>query len=203
MSDRETESGESPLRRWSRLKTQARAGQVDTEPADAPAGSGAASQEPGQAEIAADEQTPVLEDLPDIESLDQDSDYTPFLGADVPDELRRLALRKLWASDPVLANLDGLNDYDEDFSTLGTIVGMVTSLFNPGEGMPDPVPEQTLSEPDQARQPEEEMVEAGEDDAELGEDQATAATSVEPDAGCAPQTDTAADEQGPDEPDLS
>ena len=32
--------------------------------------------------------------------------------------LRRLALRRLWRSDPVLANLDGLNDYDEDFAAL-------------------------------------------------------------------------------------
>jgi hypothetical protein len=33
----------------------------------------------------------------------------------VPEALRNRALRKLWLSDPVLANLDGLNDYDEDF----------------------------------------------------------------------------------------
>ena len=54
-------------------------------------------------------------DLPDIESLDANSDYTAFLQDGVPEELQRLALRTLWRSDPVLANLDGLNDYDEDF----------------------------------------------------------------------------------------
>lgn len=54
------------------------------------------------------------EDLPDIDSLDRDSDFAPFMRRGVPEHLQRLALRKLWTSDPVLANLDGLNDYDPD-----------------------------------------------------------------------------------------
>lgn len=53
-----------------------------------------------------------MPELPDIETLDKDSDFSPFMDARVPEELQRLALRKLWASDPVYANLDGLNDYD-------------------------------------------------------------------------------------------
>ena len=57
-------------------------------------------------------------DLPDIESLDKDSDYTTFLREGVPEVLRNQALRKLWRSDPVLPCLDGLNDYDENFTLL-------------------------------------------------------------------------------------
>ncbi len=57
-----------------------------------------------------------VEDLPDIENLGRGSDYTPFLRKGVPEHLTRQALRKLWRSDPVFANLDGLNDYDEDFA---------------------------------------------------------------------------------------
>ena len=57
-------------------------------------------------------------DLPDVEELGADSDYRPFLQRTVAPALRRLALRRLWQSDPVLANLDGLNDYDEDFASL-------------------------------------------------------------------------------------
>jgi hypothetical protein len=60
-------------------------------------------------------------DLPDIETLEKDSDYTPFLAEGVPEAIRKLALRKLWASDPVLANIDGLNDYDEDFTIIEAI----------------------------------------------------------------------------------
>ncbi len=58
------------------------------------------------------------EQLPDIDSLGPDSDYRPFLQRNVAPALRRIALRRLWQSDPVLANLDGLNDYDEDFASL-------------------------------------------------------------------------------------
>lgn len=52
----------------------------------------------------------------DIETLDYESDFTVFMDAKVPEALRRMALRKLWRSNPILANIDGLNDYDEDFT---------------------------------------------------------------------------------------
>ena len=58
------------------------------------------------------------EDLPDIDTLHKDSDFTVFMREGVPEEIRNLALRKLWTSDPVLANVDGLNDYDGDYATL-------------------------------------------------------------------------------------
>ena len=54
-------------------------------------------------------------DLPDIDSLDADSDYTPFLGDNVPEQLARKALRKLWLSDASFGFRDGLDDYDENF----------------------------------------------------------------------------------------
>ncbi len=71
-------------------------------------------------------------DLPDIETLDENSDYTVFLQDGVPEELRRLALRKLWRSNPIFANLDGLNDYDEDFRLVDTVIGETVSAFRKG-----------------------------------------------------------------------
>jgi len=125
------------VRRWSRLKRAE--GQVT---ADATAaaevelaaldegGEVALSEADAEADVAeaevAEEEIKELsaEDLPDIDSLEADSDYTPFMQAGVPDKLKNLALRKLWKSDPILANVDGLNDYDEDFKLameIGTI----------------------------------------------------------------------------------
>ncbi len=105
-----TGSDERFTGRWSRLKQEARAPAPDDAPqtANLPAAEGDAPPA---------EETPTIaaEDLPDIDSLDKDSDYTPFMQVGVPEELKKLALRALWRSDPVLANLDGLNDYDEDF----------------------------------------------------------------------------------------
>ena len=57
------------------------------------------------------------EDMPDINSLDQDSDFKQFLSPGVSEELRGLALRKLFLL-PEFNIRDGLNDYDEDFSKM-------------------------------------------------------------------------------------
>lgn len=77
---------------------------------------------------------PTLSDLPDIDSLGPHSDFAGFLRPEVPAALQQLALRKLWRSDPVLANLDGLNDYDSDFSQkqLGEIV---RTAYRVGKGL--------------------------------------------------------------------
>ncbi len=58
----------------------------------------------------------------DLEALSFESDYSVFLKKGVPSALKNAALRKLWSSNPVLANVDGLNDYDEDFR-LGNQLG--------------------------------------------------------------------------------
>ena len=63
--------------------------------------------------------------LPSPEMLDAGSDFSQFMRDDVPEMLKRAALRRLWASDPVLANLDGLNDYDEDFTVIGAAAAAI------------------------------------------------------------------------------
>jgi len=57
----------------------------------------------------------------DIDTLEYDSDFTVFMKDKVPKTLKRMALRKLWLSNPILANVDGLNDYDEDFTDAATV----------------------------------------------------------------------------------
>jgi hypothetical protein len=52
----------------------------------------------------------------DIERLDFSSAYTPFLGADVPQEIASRALQKLWMSSDIIARPDDLDDYLEDFT---------------------------------------------------------------------------------------
>ena len=61
------------------------------------------------------EQEEAVRNLPPIESLNKDSDFTPFLAQNVPDFLKRQAYRILWRSDPFFGFRDGLDDYDEDF----------------------------------------------------------------------------------------
>lgn len=73
-------------------------------------------------------------DLPDVETLNADSDFTGFLGKNVPQDLTNKALRKLWRSDPVLSNMDGLNDYDEDYSKIGMVYEVVKTAYRIGQG---------------------------------------------------------------------
>ena len=144
----QAKDGEGFATRWSRRKTQERertqipdAAPEPDLPSD-PADAGAVQ------EIAP-------EDLPDIETLDKESDYTPFLQAGVPDKLRRLAFRKLWLSDPIFGNLDGLNDYDEDYSAIGIVAKEIVSRYKPGQGMVDEEePDISPEDADQKMQPD-------------------------------------------------
>lgn len=116
------------LGRWSRLK------RGEPPPQESPA---AAPPAKAEADSAPPAEAPPEEEsslrLPDISSLTKDSDFTVFLRAGVPEELRRQALRKLWRSDPVLANLDGLNDYEGDFQ--GEALGkLVRTAYRVGKG---------------------------------------------------------------------
>jgi len=68
----------------------------------------------------------------DIETLSYDSDYELFMKKGVPEELKNQAMRKLWRSNPILANVDGLNDYDENFAD--PALNTFTSIWQVGKG---------------------------------------------------------------------
>ena len=65
----------------------------------------------------------------------------PVHAKGVPLELRNQALRQLWRSSPVLANLDGLVEYGEDYSGRGTKKMLVHTAYRVGRGFDDRVEE--------------------------------------------------------------
>ncbi len=112
------------LSRWSQRKREINeGGEGEAKPVDDAA---QAELRTGATEAPAEEQVPVeteeeranreAAEAIEIESLTYESDFSVFLKTGVPELLRKQAMRKLWSSSPVLANLDGLNDYDEDFA---------------------------------------------------------------------------------------
>ncbi|MBT8437111.1 MAG: DUF3306 domain-containing protein [Gammaproteobacteria bacterium] len=120
------DSKESVLRRWSRRKqesVQETPAAEQVQPSDTEAGIGAAA--PIEAEA---ESRPTLTDadMPPIESLNENSDYSGFMSAGVSDELRNLALRKLFKA-PVFNIRDGLDEYDEDYTYFEKLGDIVTS----------------------------------------------------------------------------
>ncbi|QGZ33076.1 DUF3306 domain-containing protein [Stappia indica] len=70
----------------------------------------------------------------DLETLAFDSDFSLFLKEGVSTQLKNAALRKLWRSNPVLACVDGLNDYDEDYRTVETFADGIRSSWQVGKG---------------------------------------------------------------------
>lgn len=134
---------ESALARWSRLKrarVETKTGTVGDDIASEPAADSRQRTEivpPKTGPQAEPDDAPAERDdldLPDIADLNADSDFSAFLREGVSEEIRRKALRVLWRSDPVLANLDGLNDYDEDFRSASAMAEAVRTAYKAGKG---------------------------------------------------------------------
>lgn len=149
-------SGEAFLSRWSRLK------RTTVEPEPAPVEVPPPFEEATELPVAVADQAPdedaqpraeaedPLKDLPPVEELTGESDFTPFLRADVPEDLHRQALRKLWTSDPIYANDDGLKDYADDYASLFTGGIPVKTLYRVGSGFLDTLDEVAEGEPSPA-----------------------------------------------------
>lgn len=66
------------------------------------------------------------EQMPPIDSLTENSDFSGFLSPGVSEELRKLALRKLFRS-AIFNDRDGLDDYDDDFRNFPALGDHITS----------------------------------------------------------------------------
>lgn len=69
------------------------------------------------------------------EDLVDAAEIRDFLSRALPERLKRRALRRLWGTNPVLACLDGLNDYDEDYTDAAGDGGPVQTAYVVGKGM--------------------------------------------------------------------
>ncbi|TNJ44380.1 DUF3306 domain-containing protein [Phaeobacter sp. B1627] len=74
-------------------------------------------------------------DLPDPDTLGIGDDFKAFLTEAVPARIKTRALRRLWTTNPVLANVDGLLDYGEDFTDAAMAVENIQTAYQVGKGM--------------------------------------------------------------------
>ena len=162
---------------WSRRKAQVEA-EAETEARAAEARALAAR----DAELAEKSDADLCEELglPDPDTLQPGDDFRAFMAKAVPDRLRRRALRRLWLSNPALANLDGLVDYGEDFTDSATVIENMQTAYQVGKGMTAHV---------------EEMARQAEAEAQAAEQEAQAAEQPEP--------DEAPEEPGDDTPQVA
>ena len=169
---------------WSRrkagVKAEAQAEQASLD-AQALAEDHAALEETTDAELLAEL------DLPDPDTLQMGDDFSAFMAKAVPDRIRRRALRTLWRSNPVLANVDMLVDYGEDFTDSAMVVENMQTAYQVGKGMLKHVQEMArqAEERENSVQPEEIEEEVEEEDVLMtvveGEDaEAVVLAEIEP-----------------------
>ncbi len=119
---------ENLLSRWSRRKQQSQLETRQQDPLIESKLQDIASLEIGQVE-SLDQQEPVVvltdDDMPPINTLNSDSDFSGFMSSGVSDELRNLALRKLFKA-PSFNIRDGLDEYDEDYTTFEKLGDLIT-----------------------------------------------------------------------------
>jgi len=72
------------------------------------------------------EPAPTDADMPPIDTLTADSDYSCFMSPAVSEPLRRLALRRLFHG-MEFNQRDGLDDYDDDFTDFTKLADILTS----------------------------------------------------------------------------
>jgi hypothetical protein len=111
------------LSRWSRLKQEAREKPVQDDPA------------PPRELSPADPQAPPPE-LPPVESLNADSDFRPFFHPSVDEDLRRGALKKLFA-DPRFNVIDVMDIDIDDYSKLEPLAPAVAATMKQAQRIMD------------------------------------------------------------------
>ncbi|RYH03482.1 DUF3306 domain-containing protein [Salipiger sp. IMCC34102] len=112
-----------------------RAGLRAEREADARAADAHAEEELAAAATDAQVEAVPLPDLPDPDTMTAGDDFTAFMAKAVPSHLRNRALRQLWRSNPVLACLDGLNDYDDDYLAMSKGQGPLKTTYEVGKGL--------------------------------------------------------------------
>ncbi|WP_113912626.1 DUF3306 domain-containing protein [Roseovarius dicentrarchi] len=117
---------------WDRRRAALRA-EAEAEAAAREAAAEAAQQQ-AQAEKTDDEILTEL-GLPDPDTLAKGDDFAAFMAKAVPEHIRKRALRKLWRSNPVLACVDGLNDYDDDYLSGSVGNAPVQTSYQVGRGL--------------------------------------------------------------------
>lgn len=147
MAIEDDKSGESFLSRWSRRKVEvAKAGEVpDAEPATAneiekPNSRIGAAFRAKMPEEARPERTlplaspAAVPELPALESLTRESDFAPFMRAEVTPELRNQAMKKLF-TDPHYNVMDRLDIYIDDYGKSDPIPPEMLRMMNQSKAL--------------------------------------------------------------------
>lgn len=161
----DTEPGQRDfLSRWSQRKVEAKQkhaaspAPLQSEEQQELADDGSTQLTAEELDLLSDEQLLDHFDLPDPDGLKQGDDFTVFMKSAIPTRIRNRALRKLWLSNPALANVDMLVDYGDDFTDAATVVPGMKTAYQVGKGIIRKIEE--LAESDESEETKSAVAEA-------------------------------------------
>ncbi len=73
-------------------------------------------------------------DLPDPETIEDEAGLDRFFQGDMPERLRRLALRRVWRLNPLFRFADEMVEYGEDYTDAATVVDGLQTAYQVGKG---------------------------------------------------------------------
>jgi len=134
--DNQSDDTRSVLGRWAKRKADVAreadvAEQIDVTQGAAREQSASSAEEVDNHDagsMAVAEEAPLLsdDDMPDVDSLAEGSDFSQFMNPGVSDALRKRALSRLFRL-PVFGIRDGLDDYDDDFRSFIPLGDTITA----------------------------------------------------------------------------
>ncbi|HCL69155.1 MAG TPA: DUF3306 domain-containing protein [Gammaproteobacteria bacterium] len=118
------------LSRWSDRKLK---GEGDNPPA-AEADGAEEAQGEDEFEGKSDDEVLSILELPDPETLKLGDTVEKFMDGRVPERIRARALRAFWKTNPVLANIDGLDEYCDDYTDAAMVIENLQTIYEVGKG---------------------------------------------------------------------
>jgi len=146
-----------------------------------------------------DEIMSILE-LPDPGTLKLGDTVEKFMDGRVPERIRARALRAFWKTNPVLANIDGLDEYCEDYTDAATVIENLQTAYQVGKGYAIQALDAIESLADQDSAIDDENIDAIDQSISSDRQRLEASASNKPQIDCDVVDADADDEQTLDEP---
>lgn len=134
--DKKMSSDRGFLSRWSERKTLAAEGEVLPDEAELLDQNVEAENRSDSNEDAdlSDEELLKKYNLPDPESIKDESGLDRFMSGEMPERLRQIALRRLWRLNPLFGVVDDMVEYGEDYTDAATVIEGMQTAYTAGKG---------------------------------------------------------------------
>jgi len=118
------------LSRWSERKLKPESDNTDAALPSADEGKPTEDEFEGKS----DEEILSILELPEPDTLKLGDTVEKFMDGRVPERIRARALRAFWKTNPLLANIDGLDEYCDDYTDAAMVIENLQTIYEVGKG---------------------------------------------------------------------